>query len=203
MKQFYSFLNAIYYHEFCPLCKSKLEIDDRGLSNNDIDRCNDSCLAFNLSNGLNSRDILFINPVTEKVEITIERYRFDEVVYGNFDGQIPSRYSSPTLNDYSGKFLQGLTVDCKSCCQFSYTIQIHVDLDERRLIGTFLNSETISIEDEDMVHEIKNVYSIEQTHYSYFSKDGVDKKSTIPLIPLDLKNPKETISRIRKLLIFS
>lgn len=204
MKQFYSFLDAIKYHACCPLCKNRLEINDRDLAMDYDQRSGGQRLAFNLTPGTD--DVLYINPVTEAVELVLtEKYQLPAL---NVNGTISNIYTPAVqMPILDGRFIHGLTIDCKSCCQFSYTLQIHIDLNVHKhnaiLVGTYLNSETVSVEDNEMVHEIKNIYSTDVTEYSYFSKNGDDKKSTLPLIPLDLINPKETVSRIRKLLIFT
>lgn len=87
----------------------------------------------------------------------------------------------------------------------------------RKLAGVFLNSETIIMEEENLAHEIQCNYAIEKTKYSCFNKDDgnevrfgdslgpftSEKKAELPLIPLNLLDPMETVSRVRKLLIFS
>lgn len=198
MQEFYSFKEALAYHTHCYVCKSKLEINERDLVM-EYDRYGTQRLSFSLSPG--SDDILFINMANNHVELVLT-YQ-PQIVYssgGQLSGHSPT---GPSINIYNGKFIHGLDLGCNNCCQFSYTLQIHIDLSEQKLIVIILNSETISIEDNDMVHEIRNVYPLNQTVYDYFSKDGGENKCVLPLVPLDLNNPKETVTRIRKLLIFS
>jgi len=54
-----------------------------------------------------------------------------------------------------------------------------------------------------MIHEIKNIYSTDQTHYAFFDKYESPNPIILPLIPLNLDYLNEAIARIRKLLIFS
>jgi hypothetical protein len=178
MKQFSTFLNAIEYHKSCVLCDSKMDINDRDLAT-DIGyefRENKQKVSFFVFS--NRDDTVTIDPETNEVEFSLK-------------------------NIAGGIFYHGLTIDCKSCCQFSYVIQVRIDLSKRILLGTSLNSETLSIEDSEMVHEIKNIYATKKTEYTYFPKDGSSKRATFPLVSLNLINPKETIGRLRKLLIFS
>jgi len=178
MKQFKTFLEAIEYHPKCVLCDYKMDINDRDLAT-DMGyefRENKQKISFFVFS--NRDDTVTIDPETNEVDFSLK-------------------------NIAGGTFYHGLTIDCKSCCQFSYTIQVKIDLKNQILMGTFLNSETISVEDSDIVHEIKNIYATEKTEYAYFSQSGGSKKATFPLIPLNLMAPQETISRIRKLLIFS
>jgi hypothetical protein len=153
--------------------------------------------SFHLSKS--SDDILYINPVTEDVNIKYSRQEHfvTGTNLGSYIGQ------TPTPTSYSGTWYQGISISCNSCCQYSYTLRLHVDLTEGKLAGTYLNSEQISVEEGNTVHEVRNVYAVEKTEYACFPKDGSSKKSSIPLVPLNLLNPKETITRIRKLLIFS
>lgn len=147
-------------------------------------------------------DILSIDPDTEKIEITIttNTIGYYNSGFGTVNSYAPAVKKDTTI---SGVCYYGLTIECKSCCQFSYTIQIFIDLEKCRLIKTCLNSETISLEDNGSVHEIKNIYSFNQTEYTCFAKNGSCKEVTLPLIEFNLSNPKETVSRIKKLIIFS
>lgn len=202
MKQFKSLLEAIFFHTLCPLCQKKMEINDRDLAvEYGYDEGCDS--ARRLSFYLNQRedDIVTVDIVSGLVEIQLRERTPPMPNAAQLAGLAPLPQS--IIQVISGKFIHGLTVDCKSCCQYSYTIQIHFDLTNKNVSGVFLNSESVSIEEGDMVHEIKNVYAVEQTEYACFPRDGSSKRSCIPLIPLDMNHPKETVSRIRKLLIFS
>lgn len=194
MIRFYSLLEAISYRQLCPLCGKTLQINDRDLAADRHDENN-----YVLSFYVNQRedDILVIDMRTEVIELEV-RERMPQAIY---TGQSPLPRGNYNL--YHGDFNHALHVDCKHCCQYAFTLQLHMNLDDKRLIGIFLNSESVSIEDGSMVHEIKNVYATNVTEYACFPKDGSSRRSSLPLIPLDLENPKETVSRIRKLLIFS
>lgn len=198
MIQFQSFKQAVNYRQLCPLCQCRMHINDRDLATDyDID-CNirkDRLCFF-----LNQRedDKITIDPESGEVDFVLAQ-RFPDKLYD----YTKQTYYAPPAPVYNGTMIHALTVDCKNCCQYSYTLQIHFNLTEKRLGKTVLNSESISIEEGNMVHEVKNVYPMNKTEYAYFSKEGDSRKSSLPLIPLDLDSPKETVSRIRKLLIFS
>jgi hypothetical protein len=200
MKQFHSFKSALEYQERCPLCQGFTHINDRDLAA-DIGydyRGEGQRVTFYVNR--REDDTITINPATDEVELILAN-RMPDKIYDATTHSITT--AQPSLPIYNGKLLHALTIDCKNCCQYSYTLQLHFDLAEERLTGIFLNSETLSIENDAIVHEIKNVYSAEETRYTYFLKDGVEKSSILPLVPLNLTNPNETVSRIRKLLVFS
>jgi len=212
MIKFYSFNEAISYKEKCPLCNQKLQINDRDLATDLGAEFQSGRRKISFFLDQFNRDTVSIDLHTEEVEVIIgDRYNYLDD---------PSRYSGTVNNpppSYGGRFLHALTVDCKHCCQYAFRLRIHFDLTprihrksdirdlsfSRSIEATFLDSETINIEEDDMVHEIKNSYAAKKTYYSYFDKGGSSKKSTLPLIALDLNSPKDTVARIRKLLIFS
>lgn len=201
MKRFYSFIAGLTHYTKCPLCNKEMEINDRDLVERVEYPTGHSYQRFSFYLTKGSDDTLIINPETETVEIKFSRRNNFSATYTGHVGQYAGQGYSPVT--YSGMFYHGLSISCSSCCRFSYALQIHIDLTEGRIVGTYLNSETISVEEGTNVHEIKNVYSMDKTEYACFPKDGSSKKSSIPLIPLNIEDPKETVSRIRKLLIFS
>lgn len=195
MKTFNTFKSAIEYYPHCPLCQNELKINDRDLAADlgSSYRDGKDTISFFIDNG---NDTLTIDPETEEVEFILGK----KFVCNPPSSMFNSILSQPS---YNGKFAHKLSIDCQSCCKFCFTLQVHVNLTSRKLEPTILNSESISIEEGNMVHEIKNNYIAKQTHYAYFSKDGDSKRTQLPLIGLNLNNPKETVARIRKLLIFS
>lgn len=200
MKQFYSFKSAIEHHVNCPSCQSLLQINDRDLA---VDlgyryREGKEKITFHLDQ--REQDTITIDPETEEVEIILHN-RLPFTTLG-VNG-IPAKHYPVVTPTYDGKFYHALTLDCKYCCKYSYTLQLQFSLKPCKLLGAYLNSENLSLEEGKVVHEIKNVYATEQTHYTHFAKDGDCKRITLPLIPLNLDNPQETVNRIRKLLIFS
>lgn len=201
MKRFYSFIAGLTHYTKCPLCSKGMEINDRDLVERIEYPTGHSYQRFSFQLSRNNDDILVINPETEEVEIRYSKRSNFQTTYGGSISSYAGQTYTPTT--YSGMFMHGLTINCSSCCQFSYTLQLHIDLNEGKLIGTYLNSETVSVEEGSNVHEIKNVYSMDKTEYTCFTANGSEKTSSIPLIPLNIDDPKETVTRIRKLLIFS
>jgi hypothetical protein len=193
MIKFYSFLAGLQHHKKCPLCNKQMEVNDRDLSERVEYPTGHPYQRFKFYIGRSTDDVMILDPNTELVEVD---KRALQSVFG-----LRSQMGNYTL--YSGLFYHALTINCNSCCQYHYTLQVQADLTAMRLVGTYLNSETVSVEEGGIVHEVRNVYATDQTEYAAFPKDGSSKKSSIPLVPLNLSNPKETVSRIRKLLIFS
>jgi hypothetical protein len=75
-----------------------------------------------------------------------------------------------------------------------------------RITDIMLNSEYITLIDHDNFSQIVNVYTTEETKYrnAYKSKYfDADDFIVLPLIPLNLENPHETLSKIKKLLPFT
>jgi hypothetical protein len=89
---------------------------------------------------------------------------------------------------------------------YCFSIQVWIDLAKIAVTRIILNSERVSWEDEnEVLHEIVSIHSTNKTKYSYIypdtSKD--DGIITLPLIPIDVSNPKDAVTRIRKLIVFS
>jgi len=202
MIKFYSFMEAIAYRANCPFCTKGLVVNDRDLVSSSYHQnyaTGEAYPIYTFYIGKSTDDVMCLNPFTEELEIRYSN-KFDMYGMKNIGVYNGQTFAPP---NYDGLFYHALTLNCNSCCRYHFTLQIHADLGNRRLIGTYLNSETISVEEGGIVHEVRNVYSTDKTEYACFPKDGSSKRSSIPLIPLNIADPKETISRIRKLLIFS
>jgi hypothetical protein len=205
MKQFNHLLEALSFRTHCPVCRARLQANGRDLVT-EYDITNpDARIAFELSN---SDDILYIDPRTEKVELVLTD-RKPQFSLGNHPS-VTGAYAGGTPNSsyhtYHGIFGHSMTIDCDKCCQYSYTLQIWADLVGRRLTSILLNSEMISWDDEDGVtHEIVSSYASNKTRYSYFASDGTgdDDHISLPLIPVDVNNPKDAVLRIKNLIVFS
>lgn len=185
IKHFGRLIDAIKYRTQCPLCKEKLCVNEHHLAENYDINDPKQRIAFELING---DEVIYINPITNEMELVI------------WDA------GKKNQSDKRGTFGHALNVKCDKCEMYDFTIQVWMDLDKQQITNIVLNSEKISWEDKNnILHEITSVYTTYHTKYSYFvadfSKD--DGHITIPLIPLDLENPGNTVDRIRKLLVFS
>lgn len=105
----------------------------------------------------------------------------------------------------SGKHIFGAYCSCNQCGQYAYNLQIHLDMDQGKIVGIFLNSETFSFEKGPLLYEIRSVYSTGKTHYKVFNNDADSETKTLvlPLIPFDLSNPDKTLERVKTLALFS
>lgn len=110
----------------------------------------------------------------------------------------------------AGKELFRVICNCNDCGKYAYVLQVHVDMDLKKVIGIFLNSETFSFEKGSHLYEVKNIYATNKTEYSSFTNYELDEAKpsdkqsiTLPLIPMDLSNPEKTLERIKTLIVFS
>lgn len=220
MKQFNNIYDACRYHTHCYVCHSQLRIDQNYTFEHDLRGNNRTMMSINMTLGVDSDtdDFIKVDVLTGQIECysVSRKINYDEIFGGNFDfsGSAPIRKSyaanlppSVCYPKYSGTLYRGISMTCPKCHQFSYVIQLQIDMTLNVVTGIYLNSELISVEESDAVHEIRNIYTTNMTEYVYLPAEGKinwnkDKKITIPLIPLNLKEPMETISRIKKLIIF-
>jgi hypothetical protein len=157
-------------------------------------------ISFYLSGG-NNEDILTIDPHTNEIKIEVYGREVTRHMYtgGRVKGIIAS---NPNPLPRSGTLYQGLRAECEQCFLFSCTWQICIDLTDKKLTKVLLNSERVSLEENGILYEITSIYSTKQTHYTAHLVDGSINDEYIPLIPMDLKNPQEALSRIKRLLVF-
>lgn len=208
--KFNSLRHALNYQATCPVCCSAMLIDDR-YAETRVEWRNGKQTTRLLWKTEDSEEII-LDPDSSYVEF-VEKYAAPEYVVGtSYSGQTPIRQYPKPKRLYDGHLYERIGMTCDNCCKYHYLIKFIIDVGVKQIIDIELNGETLSIEDnEGTVHEIKNIYGFEQTQYSYFPKDGdykqgrrMDEKSiTLPLIPLDLENPRKTLERIRTLIIFS
>lgn len=176
MKHFNSLLDAIHFNTHCPLCHSELRCDSLTNSNQKL------ALKF-----LSVDNIIYIDITTHDIEMVNEA------------GQAQPLNNRGTLG-------QGINISCYDCYMYSFVIQIWINLSNLSIDKVLLNSEDVSWEDENCVlHEISSIYSTNHTKYSYYNNDHQieDGQIVLPFISFDVSNPKEAVTRIRKLLIFS
>ena len=202
MKQFNNIIDAIYYRKNCPLCKHRLKINERNLAE-EFGLYGKQRISFYIDQ--RNIDYCTIDPETNKIELSVTEENHFNYQPG-FHGGVATYMPPPSTKPYtvrSGRFIHALQISCESCCLYRFTLQVHIDLSKCELIVALLDSESITIENEGLAHEIKNSYSMSKTYYTCFGIETGEKKSELPLIEMDMANIKETISRIRKLLIFS
>ena len=205
MKRFARLLDALTFRTQCPLCQERLRLNCRECINdyNIYDCTAKQRIALNLSS--NSDDILYIDLVSENIELVLGSDE-SKMRLGNLSSAFAGGTSKSAFYAYNGTFGHALTIVCDQCSMYSYTLQIWADLEKCRLTNVLLNSEMVSWEDEDNVlHEIVSSFSTNNTKYSYYSPDSAkdDGQMILPFISVDVANPRDAVSRIKKLLVFS
>lgn len=185
MKQFSTVREALSLHTHCPCCRDYLTVKD---SPSSIFSYATRKITFPMSGG----DQVSVNCDNNDVSLTLCSKPSFDPFYAT------QRLSA--LRSYDGIMYEGINPVCHTCRKFSYGITVKIDLNDMKISGIFLNSETIVVYDTKGSHEVRNVYWNDQSTTTYSCGD---KKETIPLVPLNLSNPQETVDRIRKLLIFS
>jgi len=172
---FKSLHDAINYKTTCPSCFDDLKINKR-----DINSIDDNQLILNLLD----EDLLILN------------YHNDNIF---IDLKLPNKIG--VNYKYNGISYHRLEFNC-DCCLFDFTLKIKVDFTNLKILSISVNSETISFEDDNQdLHEISNNYSLNYTKYTYYT-DGEQKVQDLPLINLDLNNPRSTVDKIKKMLVF-
>lgn len=194
MKQFFSLNEAFSHQNDCPFCHA---IITRGYASITMNG-GETLVEFSIGKSTmifdyNSGDLREYRQNNSLQEVTTHSYP----VYA-------SNGSAHSLSN-AGKQLFGVYCSCNQCGQYGYTLQLHVEMGPNKIVGIFLNSETLSFEKNDFLYEIRNVYSSDKTEYKVFNNDkGSETKTlTLPLIPMDLSNPDKTLERIKTLAIFS
>jgi hypothetical protein len=199
MKEFTNLLEAFNYHKTCCLCDNLMKPSDSIYENK---------VQYNLSANVDSEtdDIMSINVLTNDVSIR----SFPRTMMG----QTP--IVSYSAKRYNGVLFESINFRCIGCYYFNYTIQIQIEMDSKsyslggnymyspRVIGIYLNSEQITIEEpKTEMHYIKSVYATNQTEYHSYRAGQLHNSFKIPLVELNLKNPQQTLERIKKLATFS
>lgn len=189
MKQFSSIREALQYQKICPICEEYMAIDLLGAVMKDKD------IVWALS-----PNELHINQDTDEVKIVDKPITYPKIIYQQLLNTV-----------VSGLEFVRLGMVCEDCYQYEYVIQIVVDMTNKKIANIYLNSETITIEDDaQTIHEITNSYAFEETEYGSFHRSKgrsamypkADKCVKLPLIPLDIHNPLKTVDRIKSLIVY-
>lgn len=171
---------ALDYRKVCPVCNHSISFKNKDLI---IEYQSDEPrLRFNLS----KEDIFYINTKNDDVEVI-----FKKSIFSN-------------LKSYAILY-EPIYMECQNidCGLYSYIIQVLVDIKNLKVKKIILNSEKISYEDTDgSLHEIHNNYVNRTTNYNYFFKEK-ESFVTVPIININLNDLKQTVERVKNLLIFS
>lgn len=187
-KIFYHLLDALNTYRNCPLCQSRMTMH-RGSSNDQVEYNYESVVIKN-------------NDVTITIDIQTGLIDIEMSVEEDFNIlniKYPKRYV------LDGLMMLGLVLECGNikCTKYSYTIRLDLDIPERRFKMAMLNAEWVCIEDGPDVFEIRNSYGHGITKYSHHLSNGSTKSIEMPLVTINSSNPKETVDRLKKLIIFS
>lgn len=214
IKVFERLIDAYPCYDKCPICNanliysavdSRVGVDDYLYS---IDHCTFNIqkpLQVTLRNGNSDNIVLDIK--SEKI-ISMSITQSDEYqpIYSIGSPNPVYIAKPPSQINYDirdGILMQGHRIDCNSCYQYAYTLQLRLDLKNLIVETVILNSEFVSIEKGENVYEIRNVYTMNKTEYSHIENKKRHETLQLPLISNDMSNPNEVLGRIQKLLIFS
>jgi len=214
IKVFESLIEAYPYYDKCPICKSALIYSavDKDCWVNDYIYSLDHCtfnlprpLRVTLNNG-DSDNIVFDIKSEKIISMSITQSARYQPVYSIGSPGPAYIIKAPNNTNYDirdGILMQGHRIDCNSCYQYAYTLQLRFDLKNMIVETAILNSEFVSIEEGDNVYEIRNVYTMNKTEYSHISNKKRHETLQLPLVSNNMSNPIEVLGRIKKLLIFS
>lgn len=204
MKEFKSLLDGITYHSQCPLCRSTLQINSRDLSDyfpkpTWYDKNGDIYLDV----GIDEYPIVKIH-VDDNTLTFLSHKEIIAAKQFNYGNNSRNPKAGVTYNNSFtaiSTYYQGINIECEKCCQYSFTLQIIIDITNKKIMSILLNSEDLSIVNTDHYY-IKNIYATERTEYKHYMTDGTIKSAILPIIALNIYEPSETLNRIKNLLIF-
>lgn len=197
MKQFKNLIEAINYHNTCPFCSGKMSTDM------DLTYDENSLKAY-LKFG-NSKVI--VDCVTNAI-IQYSELSSTNTTYSIGCGKpAVQQWGAAQGLSTNGIDYRRVSISCEDCYKYGYLVQVLISLSEAKIVGLFLNSETVSVEDMARLYEIKNIYATEKTEMATFHQHTSRQKGPLdkvefPLVPLDLQNPMKTVERIKKLIVF-
>lgn len=216
IKVFEKLIDAYHYHEKCPICNTPLHhstIDIGHWSNDYLYSQNnyvcDKQVPFQVTLIHGNSGSFVLDIVSEKIiSMSITQSTKYQPIYfiGSPNPVYYAIVNPPSQTNYDireGILMQGHRIDCNSCYQYSYTLQLRLDLNNMIVESAILNSEFVSIEEDENVYEIQNIYTMNRTEYSHIENTKRHKTLQLPLVSNDMSNPNEVLSRIKKLLPFS
>lgn len=211
MIEFSNLLEAMQYAPGCLLCQGDMKHRYYDLYSIDTVNSPNSKFGFETAFTFDQSEIDYIDRYSIFIETGMIERKCDQnknqiIINGLSPNK--SKSSPPLLGD---KYLS-LGMICGKCEDYCFTIQMIIDLECLKLKKIFLKSEQISIRNTEGNYNIRNTYTDKITKYLFDSchqlfvyKNPYDtnKYQELPLIPLNRKNPVETLQRIKKLLIFT
>lgn len=194
-KVFGSVLSVLNEYRYCPLCKHPNSLH-RGASTDQV-VYNDQALIIKSSDYTITIDFYTDN-------ISIDHFE-DNRMFDHSHLTHGTRYAPKYQIIDNGILLLGMNLECgnEKCTKYCYTLSFDLDLTARKFVRASLNAEWVCVEDGPDVFEIRNSHSMGITKYSHHLSDGSTKSIEVPLIPINSLNPKETLERLKKLIIFT
>ena len=198
--RFYNLDEAFSYQRSCPLCREGIYPVEANLKY-ELD---------GVKADFTVGDSTFqVNCYSNELTYHSRRSQHDQMVtFGAPQSYIGMTRSSHGLNK-GGTDIFKMEMRChnRQFERYLYVVQVHISLDERRITDLLLNSEHVSIEEGAKLCTIKNVYTTEKTeliirhqHLSQYHEPV--EKIEFTLIPINLEEPRKTLERIRKLVVF-
>jgi hypothetical protein len=208
MKQFQNIIEAINYHNHCYICGAKLVLDFHGetiIWEHNLFRINLSAMVDS-----DTDDFLTIDAITNQVQLEQRRRYpgFDPIYCIGTDTLLDIITPPKRPQTYAPILFDSLQVGCSNskCRCFNYVFQMKIHFGLSNMIEFLtLNSENILIINEGKEHHISNNYISEKTTYISYLKGRNNRLRDfeLPLVPLNLQNPNETLARLQKLITFS
>lgn len=224
-KEFNSISEAISYHPKCYVCGGKLtpNYTEFSCQANSITATYDSfdCsvnMACKFEIDYGAYATISIN-TGRVIEIKTDENDYAGSWGSSYITSVPYSIAttSPTLtnaiSNRSGTHSFPIEIGCQNCTsknwwkRFAYSIECTINFSTMMVAKSVLRSEIISIEGKNGLYEVENRYSHGITNY-WFRPPHPDpaianlQRISIPLIPLNLTNPHETIARIKRLSLF-
>jgi hypothetical protein len=153
-----------------------------------------------------------------EVDVETEEITRHSIMSNTLGSSTPIGYSGPIgyhlpgytyQTTYNGVMYVRLVMKCRNCARYHYMLQILVDLTQLRIADVLLNSEHMTLMDDDhMLHHITNVYPSEKTEYHYNrppsgSADINDSELIkLPIMAMDVERPYKMLERVKNLLVF-
>jgi len=179
MTEFESVAHGLAHQLKCPLCGHDVHVNGRYWLENLEDPATGNTCRFSFWLNKSEDSVLYLFPLTNRVEIS--------------------------KGKYTGTYFQGLQSACGGCNHYRYTLKIEIDLSTPKINKVSLNSETVMFKHDQETYEITSIYSTGKTEYMVLREKmpGDAKPLELPLIPINLQAPRETLERIQNLIIFS
>ena len=198
--RFYNLDEAGHYRTNCPLCKDRVRSEDMSF------RYDYQQIIAKFELGDVTLEVDYHSNLICNVS---QRSSYDKIYTigsGTYSGMTPSSHRSLHT---TGTDLISARYACvnKECGRYRYLVQVHCSVEQGRLVGLVLNSETMVIEDMAKLYTVRNIYTTDKTemevrHAHVSHLHGPQDKIEYPLIPLNIEEPLKTVERLKKLTVF-